>query len=169
MLVIQPAVIVSQQPDLTFCGVLLSHTVTVINGTVIITSVLHSHSSSANGSMPQILSVVTMQPARPVALTCALLLVTCMSTSTCSIRSCLFILLTKCLPSLRLCCSDLSENKLVVIPPCIGGLVTLNRLDLHSNNIEVLPEEIGNLKKVSQKHGHVKVHLCSLLIKYVRS
>jgi hypothetical protein len=45
-------------------------------------------------------------------------------------------------------CSDMSENKLTAIPPCIGSMTSLGRLDLHSNSIASLPEEIGQLKQV---------------------
>lgn len=36
------------------------------------------------------------------------------------------------------------------MPPCIGRLTSLNRLDLHSNSIQQLPEELGQLRKVRQ-------------------
>lgn len=45
----------------------------------------------------------------------------------------------------------MSENKLTTIPPCIGSMSTLGRLDLHSNSIASLPEEIGALKQVLPK------------------
>jgi Leucine-rich repeat (LRR) protein len=45
----------------------------------------------------------------------------------------------------------LSENKLEVVPSCVGSLTSLNRLDLHSNNIHTLPEELGQLKQVMHK------------------
>jgi Leucine-rich repeat (LRR) protein len=45
--------------------------------------------------------------------------------------------------------SDMSENKLTDIPACIGSMTSLGRLDVHSNSIATLPEEIGCLKQVT--------------------
>lgn len=45
---------------------------------------------------------------------------------------------------------DLSENKLTSVPACIGRLASLGRLDLHSNSIEQLPDEISELDKVGR-------------------
>lgn len=52
-------------------------------------------------------------------------------------------------------CRDLSENKLTEVPPCIGRLTSLNQLDLHSNSIQQLPEELGQLKKVRQVNASI--------------
>lgn len=54
----------------------------------------------------------------------------------------------------------MSENKLTTIPPCIGSMSTLGRLDLHSNSIASLPEEIGALKQVLPKTCMDLVALC---------
>ncbi len=45
-------------------------------------------------------------------------------------------------------CRDVSENKIQTIPAFIGQLSSLTRLDLHTNLMQELPPQIGNLKKV---------------------
>lgn len=45
----------------------------------------------------------------------------------------------------RLVTLDLSENRLVTLPPTMGALFSLKKLDLLSNRITELPESIGDL------------------------
>jgi Leucine-rich repeat (LRR) protein len=54
--------------------------------------------------------------------------------------------------------SDVSENKLVSIPPAIGRCTTLTRLDLHSNNIVDLPPDLGRLAGLK----HLSLHFNQL-------
>ncbi len=42
----------------------------------------------------------------------------------------------------------MSENRLQTLPPLISRLSSLTRLDLHTNQFEALPPEIGALTLV---------------------
>ncbi|XP_046886160.1 leucine-rich repeat-containing protein 18 [Hypomesus transpacificus] len=44
---------------------------------------------------------------------------------------------------------DLSRNQLQKLPDCIGDMLSLKSLDLHSNQLEVVPMSIGQLVELS--------------------
>lgn len=51
-------------------------------------------------------------------------------------------------------CRDLAECQLRDLPPQIGSLTRLTRLDLHSNALETVPPDIGRLVRVERLSLH---------------
>lgn len=51
-------------------------------------------------------------------------------------------------------CSDFSECQLAALPPEIGALTRLQRLDLHSNKLSTLPPSISQLRRLD----HLSLH-----------